>query len=133
MNPAAEIQIKNMSCPSSVRLWTESAQSQTRVYDNFQGLLESKHTDKETSYFLRENLARAFMQSHIGSKLPRNQNDFTTEEIIEQNKDIADLIRSHPSILFEAAADASKVVNHTIEKASKNTSLLISSGKKLND
>lgn len=88
-----------------------------RVYDNFQGLLESKHTDKETSYFLRENLARAFMQSHIGSKLPRNQNDFTTEEIIEQNKDIADLIRSHPSILFEAAADASKVVNHTIEKS----------------
>lgn len=88
-----------------------------RVYDNFQGLLESKHTDKETSYFLRENLARAFMQSHIGSKLPRNQNDFTTEEIIEQNKDIAGLIRSHPSILFEAAADASKVVNHTIEKS----------------
>lgn len=73
------------------------------------------------------------MQSHIGSKLPKNLNDFTPEEIIEQNKDIADLIRTHPSILFEAAADASKVVNRTIEKVSKNTSLLISSGKKLND
>lgn len=88
-----------------------------RVYDNFQELLESKQTDKETPYFLRENLARAFMQSHIGSKLPKNLNDFTPEEIIEQNKDIADLIRTHPSILFEAAADASKVVNRTIEKS----------------
>ena len=57
------------------------------------------------------------MQSHIGSKLPKNLNDFTPEEIIEQNKDIADLIRTHPSILFEAAADASKVVNRTIEKS----------------
>lgn len=88
-----------------------------RIYDNFHVFLESKNSEKETSYFLRENLARTFMQSHIGSKFPRNQNDFTPEEIIEQNKDIADLIRAHPSILFEAAADASKVVNRTIEKS----------------
>ena len=88
-----------------------------RIYDNFQVLLKSEDSEKETSYYLRENLARAFMQSHIGNKLPRNQDAFTPEEIIEQNKEIADLIRTQPNVLFEAAADASKVVNRIIEKS----------------
>lgn len=91
--------------------------TEARIYDKYHSLLENRGSEKETSYFLRENLARVFMQSHIGSKLPRNQDYYTKEEVEEQNEEIAELIRSHPNALFEAAADASKVVNRVMEQS----------------
>lgn len=91
--------------------------TEARIYDEYHALLEKRGSEKETSYFLRESLARVFMQSHIGSKLPRNQDYYTKEEVEEQNKKIAELIRNHPNILFESAADASKVVNRIMEQS----------------
>lgn len=91
--------------------------TEARIYDEYHAMLEKRGSEKETSYFLRENLARVFMQSHIGSKLPRNQDYYTKEEVEEQNKEIAELIRNHPNVLFESAVDASKVVNRIMEQS----------------
>lgn len=94
--------------------------TEDRVYDQYAPLLNSGK-EKETEYHLKENLAKVFMQSRIGVKLPERNEREEAEAI---NRSIAELIRKNPDSLFKAAADASRVVSRTMEKSERSYILL---------
>lgn len=91
--------------------------TEARIYDEYSHLLKQNDPQKEAEYHLRENLAKFFMQSHVGSKLPARDDKERAQEI---NLSVADLIRKNPESLFQAAADASRIVNRTIEKSERS-------------
>lgn len=91
--------------------------TEARIYDEYSHLLKQNDPQKEAEYHLRENLAKFFMQSHVGSKLPARDDKERAQEI---NLSVAELIRKNPESLFQAAADASRIVNRTIEKSERS-------------
>lgn len=96
--------------------------TEARIWDLYNPLLASQgDTEKEAEYHLRENLAKVFMQSHIGVKLPARDEKEEAEKI---NRSIAELIRKNPGALFKAAADASKLVSRTMELSERSYILL---------
>lgn len=78
-------------------------------YQKHQDLSKQPEGDNELT--LREKLARTFMQSYAGNRFPIYDKDAEQTD----NKLIADFIRKQPSSLFNAAADASHLVDRIME------------------
>lgn len=78
--------------------------------------LDRSENDYANKYALRQRLAHTFMQSHAGGKLPIHDKDVERTD----NINLARLIRKHPSVLFEACSDISKIVNRRIENSERS-------------